>query len=113
MLYKIIVHTIGGSEDVMENYLPIILNQSTNNWFLSLTADTIRSWDDLKRAFIANYMAKCEQPSTKYDLEKHHQTFGEPLGSFIRCFSEPRNSIPNITNSEAIATFTKGFLYHE
>ena len=57
-------------------------------------------------------MAACEQPSTMYDLEKLHQSSGESLRDFIRHFSETRNSIPNITDAEAIAAFTKG-LRHE
>ena len=57
-------------------------------------------------------MAMCKQPSTKYDLEKLHQSFEESLRDFIRCFSETRNSVPNITDAEAIAAFTKG-LRHE
>jgi hypothetical protein len=67
---------------------------------------SIRSWDDLKKVFTENYMATCEQPSTKYDLEKLHQTSEESLHDFIMCFSETRNSIPNISDGEAI-TFTK------
>ena len=57
-------------------------------------------------------MATFEQPGTKYDLEKLHQSYGESLRDFIRRFSETRNSIHNITDVEAIATFTKG-LRHE
>ena len=57
-------------------------------------------------------MAMYEQPNTKYDLEKLHQTSGESLCNFIKRFSEKRNSVPNISDDEAIATFTKG-LQHE
>ena len=89
-----------------------MFNQSANNWLLSLQENSIRSWDDLKKVFTDNYMATCEQPSTKYDLEKLHQSSGESLRDFIRCFSETRNSVPNITDVEAIAAFTKG-LRHE
>ena len=53
-------------------------------------------------------MATCEQPSTKYDLEKLHQSSEESLRDFIRRFSEKRNSIPNIIDAEAIVAFTKG-----
>ena len=56
-------------------------------------------------------MATCEQPGTKYDLEKLHQSFEESLCDFIRLFSETRNFVPNITNAEAITSFTKG-LWH-
>ena len=57
-------------------------------------------------------MATYEQPGTKYDHEKLHQSFGESLHDFIRRFSEIRNSVPNITDAEAIAAFTKGH-WHE
>jgi hypothetical protein len=50
----------------------------------------------------------CKQPGTKYDLDKLHQTSGESLRNFIRCFSEIRNFVPNINDAEAIAAFTKG-----
>ena len=53
-------------------------------------------------------MATCEQPGTKYDLEKLHQTSGESLHNFIRHFLGTRNSMPNISDVEAIAAFTKG-----
>ena len=96
----------------MVNYLPIMLNQSTNNCLLSLWENSILSWDDLKKVFTDNYMAMCEQPSTKYDLEKLHQSYEESLRDFIRRFSKTRNSIPNIIDVEAIIAFTKG-LWHE
>jgi hypothetical protein len=110
-LYEIAMRAAGRSKDVMTNYLPVKLNQFANNW-LSLWEDSIRSWDDLKKVFTENYMATYEQLGTKYDLEKLHQTSGEPLHGFIRLFSETRNSIPNISDGEAITAFTKG-LHHE
>jgi hypothetical protein len=82
-LYEIAIHTASRSNDVMANYLLVMLNQSANNWLLSLRLDSIGSWEDLKRAFVANYMAMCEHPGTKYDLEMLHQTSREPLRSFI------------------------------
>ena len=49
----------------------------------------------------------------KYDLEKLHQTSGEPLRSYIRHFSKTRNTIPNIRDSEAIFAFTRGLHHHQ
>ena len=97
----------------MANNLPIMLSQSTNNWLMGLEEDSIKSWDDLKRVFIENYMAMCQQPGMKYDLEKLHQTSGEPLRSYIRHFLETRNTIPNIGDSEAISAFTRGLHHHQ
>ena len=78
-LYEIAVRAAGGNTDVMANYLSIMLSQSANNWLMGLREDSIKSWDDLKKAFVENYMAMCQQPDMKYDLEKLHQTSEEPL----------------------------------
>ena len=107
-LYEITVKVTGEDEDVMANYLPVMLNQSANNWLLSMHENSIQSWDSLKKVFTNNYNATCEQPGTKYILEKLHESSKESLHDFIRHFLETRNSIPNITDAEAIATFTKG-----
>ena len=71
-LYEIVVRVVGGNSDSMANYLSIMLSQTTNNWLMGLREDSIESWDDLKKVFVENYMATCQQPSTKYDLEKLH-----------------------------------------
>ena len=97
----------------MANYLPIMLSQSANNWLIGLREDSIESWDDLKKVFVKNYMATCQQPGTKYDLEKLNQTSREPLRSYIKRFFETRNTIPNIGDSEAISTFTRGLHHHQ
>ena len=60
ILCEIAVKAAGGDEYIMANYLPVMLNQSANNWFLSLQENSIRSWDDLKKVFTDNYMATCE-----------------------------------------------------
>lgn len=40
-LYEIAVRAVGGSEDVMANYLPVVINQSVNQWLLSLKEGSI------------------------------------------------------------------------
>ena len=79
---------------------------------MGIRVDSIECWDDLKKVFVENYMSTCQEPGTKYDLEKLHQTSGEPLRSYIRRFFETRNTIPNIGDSEAISTFTRGLHHH-
>jgi hypothetical protein len=49
-----------GNADVMANYLPIMLKPTAMTWLTILGPDTIKSWDDLKKVFIENYMATCE-----------------------------------------------------
>ena len=53
-LYEIAIQATGGNNDVMANYLPIMLSQSANNWHMGSGEDSIESWDDLKRVFIEN-----------------------------------------------------------
>ena len=77
----------GSNTDVMANYLPIMLRPAMMNWLTSLQSDIINSWDDLKRLFIENYKATCEQPGTKHDLARVYQKPSELLWSYIRCFS--------------------------
>ena len=107
-LYEIVVRATGGSEDVMANYLPVMLNQSKNSWLLSLREDSIRSWDDLKKVFTENYMATCEHLGAKYDMEKLHQTSGEPLHIFIRRFSETRNTSPTLVIAKPLPRSPRG-----
>jgi len=54
----------------MANYLQVIINQSTNQWLLSLKDTSIHTWAQLRRPFVENYTATCQQPGNKYDLKK-------------------------------------------
>ena len=47
-------------------------------------------------------MATCTWSGTKHDLNRINQKPSELLRSYIRCFFEMRNSIPNITEAEII-----------
>jgi hypothetical protein len=58
-------------------------------------------------------MAMCNHPGTKHDLNCIYQRSDEPLRSYIRRFSEVRNSIPNITEAEVIYAFTRGVSHRE
>jgi hypothetical protein len=113
ILYEIAVRAVGGGKDVMANYLPVVIDQSANQWLLGLEEGSIDSWAELRSSFVKNFMATCQQPSTKYDLEKVRDYLGEPLREYIRRFSETRLSIPNISNEEAISAFIKGLHYHD
>ena len=86
----------------MTNYLPIMLTPAAMSWFTSLAPDSIGSWEELKKVFTDNYMATCTWPGTKHDLNRITQMPSELLRSYIRHFSEMRNSIPNITEAEVI-----------
>ena len=75
------------------------------NSFTSLAPDSIGSWEELKKVFTDNYMVMCTQAGTNHDLNCIYQKSSELLHSYIRRFSEMRNSIPNITEAEVIIAF--------
>ena len=89
------VRAAGGDTNVMANYLPVMLMPAAMSWFTSLALDSIGSWEELKKVFTDNYMATCTQPGTKHDLNRITQKPSELLRSYIRCFSEMKNSIPH------------------
>ena len=60
-----------------------MLKPSMINWLTSLQSDIIDSWDDLKRLFVENYKATCEQSGTKHDLARVYQKPSELLWSYI------------------------------
>jgi hypothetical protein len=97
----------------MANYLPVVIDQLVNQWLLGLEEGSIDSWAELRSSFVKNFMATCQQPGIKYDLEKVRDYSGEPLWECIRRYSETRLSIPSISNEEAISTFIKGLCYHD
>jgi hypothetical protein len=42
-LYEIVVRAMPGNKDVMANYLPMVINQSMNQWLLSLREGSINT----------------------------------------------------------------------
>ncbi|XP_066333486.1 uncharacterized protein [Miscanthus floridulus] len=58
-------------------------------------------------------MATCTRPGTKHDLNRIDQKPSELLYSYIRCFFEMRNSIPNITEAEVNTAFIRGLHHRE
>ena len=58
-------------------------------------------------------MATCTRLGTKHDLNRINQKPSELIRSYIRCFSEMRNYIPNIMEVEVITAFILGLHHHE
>ena len=97
----------------MTNYFPVILDQAGHQWLLGLPEDSFDSWEELRQAFIDNFIATCEQPGNKYDLERIRDRKNEPLRDYIRRFSDMRLKILKISHDEAISAFIKGLCFHE
>jgi hypothetical protein len=110
MMYEIAVRAVGGGEDVMANYFPVLLDQASSRWLLALPEEHLYTWEEVKNVFIATYKTTCKQSGTKYDLERLRLRNNESLREYIRRFSEKRLTIPDITEEECISAFTKGLV---
>ena len=97
----------------MANYFLVILNQAGHQWLLGLPEDSFDSWEELRQAFIDNFIATCKQPGNKYNFERIRDHRNEPLRDCIRCFSDMRLKISKIPHDEAILAFIKGLRFHE
>jgi len=111
-LYEIAVRLAAG------DYFPVVLDQvmldqAGHQWFLGLPEDSFDSWEELRQAFIDNFIAICEQPRNKYDLERIRDRKNEPLRDYIRRFSDMCLKIPKISHDEAISAFIKGLHFHK
>ena len=92
----------------MANWFPMALKEAARAWLMNLPAESISSWEDLCKQFVANFMATYERPATKNDLKAVRQRPGETLRAFIQRFSQIRNRIPKISSEEIISAFSAG-----
>jgi hypothetical protein len=107
-LYVIAVQATRGDQRVMANWFPMALKDAPRTWLMNLPHESITSWNDLCRQFVANFMPTYERPATKNDLKAVRQYKGETLRQYIQHFSQMRNKIPRISNEEVISAFSTG-----
>jgi hypothetical protein len=55
------------------------LKDAARTWLMKLPHESIRSWKDLCRQFVAHFMPTYERPATKNDLKAVHQFKDETL----------------------------------
>jgi hypothetical protein len=84
------------------------LKDAPQTWLMNLPHESVTSWKDLCRQFVANFMPTYERPATKNDLKAVRQYKGETLRQYIQHFSQMRNKIPRISNEEVISAFSTG-----
>jgi hypothetical protein len=59
------------------------LKDAPQTWFMNLLHESLTSWKDLCRQFIANFMPMYEHPATKNGLKAVRQYKGETLRQYI------------------------------
>ena len=54
-VYTTVIKVAGGSQNVMANYLPVVLVPTIQDWLTGLPENSINSWGDLCAKFIDNF----------------------------------------------------------
>jgi hypothetical protein len=90
-LYIVTVQAACGDQRVMANWFPMALKDAPRTWLMNLPHESVTSWKDLCRQFVANFMPTYERPTTKNDLKAVRQYKGETLRQYIQLFSLMRN----------------------
>jgi len=107
-LYTVAVQAAGGDDKVMANWLTMGLKDSALSWLLNLPEKSIDTWEELCKSFVANFKGTYERPLTYNDLRAVRQKSGETLRKYIQRFSQVRNKIPNVDDSQVISAFREG-----
>jgi hypothetical protein len=78
-LYVVAIQAARGDQRVMANWFPMALKDTPRTWLMNLPHESVTSWKDLCRQFVANFMPTYERPATKNDLKAVRQYKGETL----------------------------------
>jgi hypothetical protein len=79
-------------------------------WFDKLNLGSIRSWEDLQRAFCENFVGLIMHPITHTELKGLKQKRGESLRDYYRRFGELCAQVHDITEREVIEAFSHGIM---
>jgi hypothetical protein len=101
--------TIGsGSRDNDLQLLSLHLKDNARAWLNNLAPDSIRSWEEFRQAFIANFRGTSRWPMSFEELRLWVQRTRENLRSYISRWISLRNTVENISPERAIDAFRDG-----
>jgi hypothetical protein len=90
---------------------PITLKDSALRWFMGLGEHTIRTWEEMRSAFLKKYQEYCRTRDTQNDIFRMHQQEDESLEDYVKRFVYNLQKNRNDLNLATIRTiFLKGIL---
>jgi hypothetical protein len=95
----------GGSRDNALQLLSLHLKDNARVWLNNLAPDSIRSGEEFRQAFIANFWGTSRRPMSFEELRMCMQKTGESLRSYISRWLSLRNTSENISLEKAIDAF--------
>jgi hypothetical protein len=103
----------GGSRDNALQLLSLHLKDNARAWLNNLAPDSIRSWEEFRQAFIANFRGTSRRPTLFEELCLCVQRTGEKLRSYISRWISLRNTTENISPERAIDAFRDDLIRRE
>jgi hypothetical protein len=100
----------GGSRDKALQLLSLHLKDNARAWMNNLAPNNIRSWEEFRQAFIANFRGTSRRPTSFEELCLCVQRTGENLRSYISRWISLRNMAKNISPERAIDAFRDGLI---
>jgi hypothetical protein len=100
----------GGSRDNALQLLSLHLKDNARAWLNNLAPDSIRSWEEFRQAFIANFRGTSRRPTSFEELRLCVQRTEENLRSYISRWISLRNTAENISPERTIDAFQDGLI---
>ncbi|KAK1628452.1 hypothetical protein QYE76_002767 [Lolium multiflorum] len=88
--------------------LQLYLKDSARAWLRGLPKGSIKSWDDLVDAFVANFQATYKRPVGIEELRNCQQKQKESMRSYIGRFTKLLNAAEDVSVDRAIDAFSDG-----
>lgn len=89
-IYSQSIELVGGDDDIKALFFPMALEAIPLQWFDKLKPRSIRSWNDLQRAFCKNFSGIIAHPVTQGEWKSLMQKRGESLRDYSKQFRELR-----------------------
>ncbi|KAK1698003.1 hypothetical protein QYE76_014700 [Lolium multiflorum] len=105
-LQTVILHK--GNQIAAMQCLQLYLKDSARAWLRGLPKGSIKSWDDLVDAFVANFQATYKRPVGIEELRSCQQKQKESMRSYIGRFTKLLNAAEDVSVDRAIDAFSDG-----
>ncbi|KAK1651897.1 hypothetical protein QYE76_069702 [Lolium multiflorum] len=105
-LQTVILHK--GNQIAAMQCLQLYLKDSARAWLRGLPKGSIKSWDDLVDAFVANFQATYKRPVGIEELRNCQQKQRESMRSYIGRFTKLLNAAEDVSVDRAIDAFSDG-----
>jgi hypothetical protein len=107
-VYTTAAQAVGATEDVMTEYLPIVLGKDALQWLRHLPRHCNDDWSDFGRCFIANFQSLSDKPAHPWDLKSIRRRGDETLQPYLKMFQTMRNRILEVAEGVVIKDFYRG-----